>query len=117
MAEVEEELMNMEELDHMEGEVHENGEELNVDKETGEKVFETQVMEVLQALIMKTNLDAGTAHPNPTMVKIKEICEKGLEVAHKHNIVRTQVEAAVADEEEEIKIEPWQRAPGPRALE
>ena len=35
MAEVEEELMNMEEeeLDHMEGEVHENGEELNEDKE------------------------------------------------------------------------------------
>ena len=90
---------------------------VNVDKETAGKVFETQVMEVLQALIMKTNLDAGTAHPNPTMVKIKEICEKGLEVAHKHNIVRTQVEAAVADEEEEIKIEPWQRAPGPRALE
>jgi hypothetical protein len=35
MAEVEEELMNMnqEELDHMDGEVHGDGEELNEDKE------------------------------------------------------------------------------------
>merc|ERR1719277_2395783 len=42
---------------------------VNVDKETAEEVFETQVM--------KTNLDAGNANPNPTMIKIKEICEKG----------------------------------------
>lgn len=90
---------------------------VNVDKKTAEKVFETQVMEVLQALIMKANLDAGNAAPNATLVKIKEICEKSLEVAHKYNIVRTQQEAALVDEEEEIRIDPWQRAPGSRALE
>ena len=47
MAEVEEELMNMEEeeLDHMEGEVHENGEELNVDKETDLDGIKLEVVE------------------------------------------------------------------------
>ena len=90
---------------------------VNADKETAEKVFETQVMEVLQALIMKANLDTGNAHPNPTLIKIKELCDKSLAVAHQYSIVRTQVEAAVAEEEEEVRIEPWQRAPGPRALE
>ena len=90
---------------------------VNADKETAEKVFETQVMEVLQALIMKANLDTGNAQPNPTLIKIKELCDKSLAVAHQYSIVRTQVEAAVAEEEEEVRIEPWQRAPGPRALE
>ena len=74
-------------------------------------------MEVLQALIMKANLDAGNAAPNSTLVKIKEIAEKGLEIAHKYNIVRTQQEAAQVDEEEEVRIEPWQRAPAAGALE
>ena len=90
---------------------------VNADKQTAEKVFETQIMEVLQALIMKANLDAGNAAPNSTLVKIKEIAEKGLEIAHKYNIVRTQQEAAQVDEEEEVRIEPWQRAPAAGALE
>ena len=47
MAEVEEELMNMEEeeLDHMEGEVHENGEELNEDKEKDLDGIKLEVVE------------------------------------------------------------------------
>ena len=90
---------------------------VNADKETAEKVFETQVMEVLQALILKANLDAGTAAPNATLAKVKEICEKSLEVAHKYNIVRTQQEAAQVDEEEEVQIDPWQRAPAAGAAD
>ena len=92
---------------------------VSVSKEVAEKVFATQIFEVFQALVMKANLDAGNAAPSPTLVKIKEICDRGLEVAHKHNIVRTQQEAAVADEEEEVRIDPWQRAPaaGSRAIE
>jgi len=80
-------------------------------KDTAEKVLETQIMEVLQALVVKANLDAGNAQPNPTLVKVKDICEKTLEEGHKMNIVRTQQEAVVAEEEEEDDIEPWMRAP------
>ena len=80
-------------------------------KDTAEKVLETQIMEVLQALVVKANLDGGNAQPNPTLVKVKQVCEKTLEEAHKMNIVRTQQEAVVADDEEEEDIEPWMRAP------
>ena len=90
---------------------------VNSDKEMAEKVFATQVMDVLQALIMKANLDTGNAHPNPTLIKIKELCDKSLAVAHQYSIVRTQLETAVAEEEEEFRIEPWQPAPGAWALE
>ena len=86
---------------------------VHVDKETAEKVFETQIMEVLQALVLKANLDNGTATPNPTLKKIKEVCEKALEVAHQHNIVRTVEEQAEVEETEEEKIDPWLRAPAP----
>lgn len=79
--------------------------------DTTEKVLETQIMEVLQALVVKANLDAGNAQPNPTLVKVKDICEKTLEEGHKMNIVRTQQEAVIAEEEEEDDIEPWMRAP------
>jgi len=80
-------------------------------KDTAEKVLETQIMEVLQALVVKANLDGGNAQPNPTLVKVKQVCEKTLEEAHKMDIVRTQQEAVVADNEEEEDIEPWMRAP------
>jgi len=91
-------------------------------KDTAEKVLETQIMEVLQALVMKANLDSGNAEPNKTLIKIKEMCEKTLEEGHKMNIVRTHQEAAVEEEEHEDEIEPWLRAPsaggsGPPALE
>lgn len=80
-------------------------------KDTAEKVLETQIMEVLQALVMKANLDSGNAQPNPTMVKVKGVCERTLDEAHKMNIVRTQQEAVVEEEEKEDDIEPWLRAP------
>ena len=44
---------------------------VSVDKEVAEKVFSTQIFEVFQALVMKANLDAGTAAPSPTLIKIK----------------------------------------------
>ena len=77
----------------------------------------SQVMDVLPSLIMKAKLDTGNAHPNPILIKIKELCDKSLAVAHQYSIVRTQVETAVAEEEEEVGIEPWQRAPDPWALD
>jgi len=80
-------------------------------KETAEKVLETQIMEVLQALVVKANLDSGSASPNPVLVKVKSICEHTLEEAHKMNIVRTQQEAVIAEEDEEDDIEPWMKAP------
>ena len=47
MAEVEEELMNMneEELEHMDGEVHEDGEELNEDQEKDLDGIKLEVVE------------------------------------------------------------------------
>jgi len=80
-------------------------------KDTAEKVLETQIMEVLQALVVKANLDNGSAQPNTTLIKVKAVCEKTLEEAHKMNIVKTQQEAVVEEEEKEDDIEPWLRAP------
>ena len=84
---------------------------VSVGKEVAEKVFSTQIFDVFQALVMKANLDAGSSVPSPTLIKIKEICERGLEVAHQHNIVRTQQEAAQASNvEEEFPSLPGKRA-------
>ena len=80
-------------------------------KDTAEKVLETQIMEVLQALVVKANLDSGSAQPNPTLIKVKGVCEKTLKEAHKMNIVRTQQEAVVEEEKEEDDIDPWMKAP------
>jgi hypothetical protein len=81
-------------------------------KETAEAVLETQIMEVLQALVLKANLDAGLAQPSKVLGRIKAVCEASLAEAHKHGgILRTQGEAAVAEAEEEVAIEPWRRAP------
>ena len=80
-------------------------------KDTAQQVLETQIMEVLQALVLKANLDTGSSHPNPTLVKVKSVCEKTLEEAHKLNIVKTQQEAVLDEEEKEDDIEPWLRAP------
>merc|ERR1712106_286927 len=82
-----------------------------VDKETAEKVLETQVMDVLQALVLKANLDAGTGSPDPILLKVKSICEATLKEAHKHDIVQTTEEAVVREDNEEETIEPWLRAP------
>merc|ERR550519_2641357 len=80
-------------------------------KDTAEKVLETQIMEVLQALVVKANLDSGSAEPSQTLIKVKDICEITLKEAHKMNIVRTQQEAVIEEEEEEDDIEPWMKAP------
>ena len=34
------------------------------------KILTTQVMEVLQALVLKANLDAGTAEPSPVLSQV-----------------------------------------------
>jgi len=80
-------------------------------KETAERVLETQIMEVLQALVLQANLDEGNATPSKVLAQVKATCEAALKEAHKHGIVRTQVEAAEAEEAEEIQLEPWRRAP------
>ena len=33
-------------------------------------IFTPQVMEVLQALVLKANLDAGTAEPSPVLAQV-----------------------------------------------
>ena len=84
---------------------------VNSCKETAEAVLETQVMEVLQALVLKANLDCGTAVPSTVQQQVMMVAEASLAEAHKHGIVRTQREAAVAEETEELELDPWRRAP------
>ena len=45
-------------------------------KETAQAVLETQVMEV----ILEANLDSGSVALNPTLVKVKSICENSLDL-------------------------------------
>ena len=78
-------------------------------KDTAEKVLETQIMEVLPAIVVKANLEGGNVQPIPMLVKVK-VCEKTLEEAHKMNILKTQPEAVIAEDEEEVDIEPWMTA-------
>jgi len=75
-----------------------------------EKVLATEVMEVLQALIMKANLDEGSYEPNPTLKRIKQVANEALEVAHKMKLIKTKDEAA-EEPEEEIKLDDWKKAP------
>eukprot|EP00088_Acartia_fossae_P020179 TRINITY_DN21830_c0_g1_i4.p1 TRINITY_DN21830_c0_g1~~TRINITY_DN21830_c0_g1_i4.p1 ORF type:complete len:868 (-),score=244.57 TRINITY_DN21830_c0_g1_i4:118-2613(-) len=77
------------------------------------KIFETQIMEVLQAQVLQANLDMGNAQTNPILQKIKTICQKALDEGHKYGFIRTQAEAIEEAERnpEEDKIEPWMPAP------
>jgi len=75
-----------------------------------EKVLATEVMEVLQALIMKAKLDEGSYEPNPTLKKIRNIADEALVVAHKMKLIKTKDEAA-DEPEEEIKLDDWKKAP------
>ena len=82
-------------------------------------------MEVLQALVLKANLDAGNAEPSPVLAKVKllskvycksmsvnnlmwpsqvkDVCSATLEEGHKHGIVRTPQEEGEALGREEVK--------------
>ena len=87
-------------------------------------------MEVLQALVLKANLDAGNAEPSPVLAKVKllsiyyrksmaannliwpsqvkDVCSATLEEGHKHGIVRTPQEEGEALGREEVKsIDPY----------
>jgi hypothetical protein len=47
-----------------------------------------QIMEVLQALVLKANLDQGSEQPDPTLQRIKGVAEDCLKRAHEMGIVR-----------------------------
>lgn len=79
------------------------------------KIFETQIMEVLQAHVLQANLDLGNNQPDPILQKVKTICQKSLDEGHKLGFIRTQAEALkeVEQNPEEDKLEPWLAAPKP----
>jgi len=81
-------------------------------KEVAEPLMDTQVMDVLQALIMKAKLDLGNATVNETLQKIKKICEHALNLAHSLGVIKTYSQAVEEDEEDET-IEPWRHHPVP----
>jgi len=86
-------------------------------KEVVQKLVDTQIMDVLQALILKANLDSGTSDPDPTLAKVKIIAEKTLNKTHELGLIRTSAEAAAKAEaeaeEEDEPVEDWMRAPKP----
>ena len=65
---------------------------VNSCKEVAEKVLETQLMECMQAHIFKAKLDEGSYQPDPTLVKIREIAEETMQIAHKMKVIQTQEE-------------------------
>jgi len=77
------------------------------------KIFETQIMELLQAHILQANLDLGNASPNPLLQKVKSLCQKALDEGHKYGFIKTQAEALEEAEKnpDEDKVEPWKPAP------
>ncbi len=48
-------------------------------------------MEVLQALVLKANLDQGSEQPDPTLQRIKGVAEDCLKRSHEMGIVRYPV--------------------------
>ena len=65
-------------------------------KDVAEKIMETQLMECMQAHIFKAKLDEGSYQPDPTLIKIREIAEETLKIAHQMKVIRTQEEADAA---------------------
>eukprot|EP00096_Caligus_rogercresseyi_P016764 TRINITY_DN965_c0_g1_i1.p1 TRINITY_DN965_c0_g1~~TRINITY_DN965_c0_g1_i1.p1 ORF type:complete len:973 (+),score=328.63 TRINITY_DN965_c0_g1_i1:292-3210(+) len=63
--------------------------------EDAEKMMNCQIMDVLQALVFKANLDSGSYEPDPNLKQIKELADETLNMAHKLKIIKTQEEAAV----------------------
>ena len=55
-------------------------------------------MDVRQALVLKVNLDSGTAVPSKVLQQIKMVAEASNAEAHKRGIGRTQRKAAGAKE-------------------
>jgi len=66
-------------------------------QEVAEKVLETQLMDCMQAHVFKAKLDEGSYQPDPNLIKVREIVEETLKVAHQMKVIRTQDEAAQAD--------------------
>jgi tetratricopeptide (TPR) repeat protein len=81
-------------------------------KEVAEPIMDTQIMDCLQALIAKANLDLGNAEPNPVLQKIKLIAEHALKQAHELKVIKTYDEG-VKEYEEDDKLESWKPAPKP----
>ena len=70
-------------------------------KEVAEQVLETQLMECIQAHIFKAKLDEGSYEPNPVLVKVRQIAEETLKVAHEMKVIKTQDEAAQEESDDD----------------
>jgi len=77
---------------------------------TAEKVLATEVMEVLQALICKAQLDEGSYEPNPTLKQISKVSNDALDVAHKMKLIKTKREAD-DEPEKDVQLDTWKKAP------
>jgi len=79
-------------------------------KECAEPLMDTQIMDVLQALIMKAKLDEGNFTMNETLQRIRKVCEHTLELAHTMGVIKTYHQAVEEDDEDET-LEPWRPHP------
>ena len=85
-------------------------------REVAEPLMDGKIMDVLQALIVKSQLDLGHAEPHPILQKMKPLCEHALNTAHDLRVIKTYTEAVAEDEEDE-RIEPWHHHPRPQIEE
>jgi len=81
-------------------------------KEYAEPLMDTQIMDVLQALIVKAKLDEGNYQVNETLQKIRKICDHALNLAHSMGVIKTYGQAVEEDEEDET-LESWTSHPKP----
>lgn len=79
-------------------------------KECAEPLMDTQIMDVLQALIMKAKLDEGNSTVNDTLQRIRKVCEHTLELAHTMGVIKTYHQAVQEDDDDET-LEPWRPHP------
>ena len=79
-------------------------------KDVADKMMDTKVLDVCQALIIKANMDSSNFEPNPTLAKIKSVAEVALNKAHEMGVIKTY-EQAVKEDEDDEELEEWRHHP------
>merc|ERR1712227_371339 len=79
-------------------------------KDVADKMMDTKVLDVCQALIIKANMDSSNFEPIPVLAKIKSVAEVALNKAHAMGVIKTY-EQAVKEDEDDEELEEWRHHP------
>ena len=79
-------------------------------KDVADKMMDTKVLDVCQALIIKANMDSSNFEPIPELAKIKSVAEVALNKAHAMGVIKTY-EQAVKEDEDDEELEEWRHHP------